>query len=90
MNRVMLAQILVTSIGLYLALGLVFAIAFVIRGARKIDPAAAQGTLGFRLIIMPGAVLLWPWLAKRWRHGGPASEERNAHRLAALRVDVKK
>ncbi|MGH7491348.1 MAG: hypothetical protein ACREOO_03025 [bacterium] len=68
----------------YLLLGLTFAVFFVIWGAGKIDPAAAEGTMGFRAIIMPGVVLLWPLLAKRWWQGARNPPlERNSHRAAA-------
>ena len=85
MTGILIAQLRVNGAGVYLLLGLAFAIACVRRGAGQIDPAAANGTLGFRLIILPGAVLLWPWLAKRWWRGAPRAAERNAHRDAALR-----
>lgn len=79
----MIAGWLVTLLGVYAALGLVFAVAFVMRGAARIDPQAAGGSWGFRLAILPGVVALWPILARRWARGGPPPEERNAHRRAA-------
>lgn len=78
-----LATSLLGLIGGYLLLGLLFAIAFAFRGASRIDPAARQGTVGFRLVIIPGAAALWPLLARRWlRRQGPP-DERGPHRLAA-------
>lgn len=69
------------AIGVYLLGGLVFAIPFSLAGARRIDPHAAQGSWGFRLLIIPGAIALWPLLLKRWAGGTKAPpEERNAHR----------
>jgi hypothetical protein len=80
-NSVALAQIFVTVIGLYLMAGLIFAAAFIMWGAGKIDPAAREATLGFRLIIIPGVILLWPLLAQRWRRGAVSPRvERHAHR----------
>ena len=71
-------------VGIYLALGIVFAIAFSIRGIRKIDPGTEGGSWGFRLIILPGVVGLWPFLAKRWLTGvTEPPEEDNPHRIAA-------
>jgi hypothetical protein len=83
-NSIALAQTLVYVVAIYLALGLGFAIPFVIWGVGRIDPAAAGGTPGFRGIILPGVVLLWPLLAKRWWQGfHHPPPERNAHRAAA-------
>ncbi len=69
---------------IYLALGLVFALFFVTKGAGKIDPTAKAGTIGFRLLIIPGTMAFWPLLAKRWWQGKTEPpEEKNPHRLAA-------
>jgi hypothetical protein len=80
----MIAAILLSLAGLYLLCGIVFAIAFVLVGVGKIDPHAAHGTWGFRILIFPGSTLLWPLLAKRWMQGiHEPPEEKNAHRLNA-------
>jgi hypothetical protein len=78
-----IADGLVLGAGCYLAAGLVFALAFVTAGVQRVDPAARDGTWGFRLLILPGAAALWPLLLARWVRGGPPPEERNAHRDAA-------
>lgn len=57
---------MLTAAGLYLAAGLLFATAFVSSGVQRVDPAARGAGLGFRLLIFPGVVALWPWLAIRW------------------------
>lgn len=77
-----LATVLVTAAAVYLGAGLLFALAFVVRGAARIDPAARGATWGFKLAILPGAAAFWPLLARRWRRGDPPPEERNAHRDA--------
>ena len=76
---------LLALVGAYVALGLVFAVGFVLRGASRIDPQAVGGSWGFRLAILPGVVALWPLMAWRWARGGPPPEERNAHRDRARR-----
>jgi hypothetical protein len=81
MERV--AEVLLGILAVYLAVGFIFALAFVIRGVQRIDPAAEKATLGFRIIILPGAVALWPVLAARWISGKASPEEKNAHRCAA-------
>ena len=52
---------------LYLALGVLFAVPFVLRGAGRLDPLARTGTWGFRLAIVPGVILFWLPLAFRWK-----------------------
>jgi hypothetical protein len=56
------AELIVALAGAYVAAGAVFAVAFLTWGVSRIDPAARKGTLGFRLIILPGVVALWPVL----------------------------
>lgn len=57
----------------YLVLGLAFAVPFQARGLVRVDPAARGGTFGFRALILPGVVALWPLLLVRWlRAGGRA------------------
>ena len=78
MNLVLIAA------AVYVAVGLVFAPFFALIGAGRIDPVAREGTLGFRILILPGAAALWPLLAWRWLKGtGHPPLERNAHRDAA-------
>lgn len=74
-----LVHVLLAALGVYLVAGLVFAVPFVLFGAARIEPAARGATWGFRLIILPATVALWPWLAWRWASERPAVE-RNAHR----------
>jgi len=66
------AEIFVTCLGLYGAVGLVFALMFVTFGARRIDPDAVGMPIRARLIIFPGAVGLWPLLLIKVIAGRPA------------------
>ena len=79
----LLARTLLLSAEIYLALGVLFAVAFVALGVGTIDPAARGGTPGFRVLIVPGSALLWPLLLRRWLRRAPPPRERNAHRDAA-------
>lgn len=54
------AIIIVTLLGLYLAVGAVVALAFATFGAGRIDPDAKGMPLQARLLVIPGAVGLWP------------------------------
>jgi hypothetical protein len=70
----------------HIAVGLIFGLSFLARGLVRVDPGARGASLGFRLIVLPGVVALWPLLAKRWWAGTGASPvESNAHRRAAER-----
>ena len=72
---------------LYVALGATFAVPFVAIGVQRVDPAAAAASWGFRLVILPGTVLLWPLLLFWWRSGSVAPPvEINAHRRRARRT----
>lgn len=67
--------------GVYLGLGLLFAGPFLIRRVQQTDPEAAGASTGFRLMILPGVVLLWPMLARRWMAGiNHPPQARSPHR----------
>ncbi|MCB1041768.1 MAG: hypothetical protein KDC35_02450 [Acidobacteria bacterium] len=76
----MIAIWLERIIWIYTALGVVFTTPFLFKGVQKIDPSAAAGSWGFRLMISPGCVLFWPLLAYRWWRKIPPPIEQNAHR----------
>jgi hypothetical protein len=80
----MIAAAFLILLGVYLACGFLVAIPFVLKGVKKIDPHAAHGSWGFRLLIIPGVAAFWPLLLRRWMKGIQAPpEERTAHRRAA-------
>jgi hypothetical protein len=62
----MILEIIISIIGIYLICGLLFSIPFVIRGVTKIDEGAQGTKLGFRIIIIPGTVIFWPLLLRKW------------------------
>lgn len=59
-------SILLAIAGLYLAAGFLFAIVFVIKGVSKVDEGAHGATWGFRVIIIPGTMVFWPLLLRKW------------------------
>ena len=73
-------EILVTAAGVYLAVGIAFAIPFALVGAGKVDPDAQGATWGFRVLVVPGAALLWPLMARRWARGMQPPEEHTPHK----------
>ena len=50
----------------YASLGVIFGVLFLWRGVAIVDRAAAHAPWGFRILIFPGVVGLWPFLARRW------------------------
>lgn len=50
----------------YLLCGLVFAIFFVTKVVTVVDEGAKGTGIGFRIIILPAVILLWPLLLKKW------------------------
>lgn len=80
-----IATVLVWSIQIYLWVGILFAIYCLFAGGLgRLERAAAEGSRGFRMLIVPGLMALWPLLVRRALAGdGTAPIERNAHRDAA-------
>lgn len=77
-------QIITWLLGLYVAVGIVFALFFVTVGAGRIDPSVPQSTRRFRVMIVPGVIALWLLLLWRLWQGVPHPPiERNAHREAS-------
>ena len=77
----MIAAVLLMCMTLYLVCGFLFAIPFALVGVAKVDPHAIHGSFGFRVLIIPGAMVLWPLLLERWARGIRCPpEESNAHR----------
>jgi hypothetical protein len=62
----MILQWFFTTIAIYGICGLIFAIAFVIKGVGLIDEGAQKSSPGFRIIIIPGTIVFWPLLFKKW------------------------
>lgn len=79
----MIAEIVVAGVALYAAIGVPFALAFVIFGIGRLDPTALSSGWGFRLLAVPGSAALWPLLAWRWARGQGPPDERGPHRGGA-------
>jgi len=62
----MLVQISLIIVVIYLACGFVFMIPFIIKGVDVIDEDAHGSSIGFRIIIIPGTIVFWPVLLRKW------------------------
>ena len=60
-----MAEIIVQTAMWYGAAGCVVAAVFLLWGIDRIDPGAAGG-YAFRPLLIPGIVLLWPFVLVRW------------------------
>ena len=70
MGNIRTVSLILEAAALYGALGFLFALAFLSVGIGRIDPGARTSGLGFRLIILPGVIALWPLMLVRWIVGG--------------------
>ena len=66
------ARFIVDAVTIYLAVGVVFALMFLWQWVGRLDPLAAHGTIGFRLLVFPGVTALWPLFAWRLLRGADA------------------
>ena len=67
-------SIFLLAVLIYVLVGLLVGIAFVLRGVGRVDGAAAGSPFVFRLVILPGSVGLWPVVLLKWLRAGGASE----------------
>jgi hypothetical protein len=58
-------MILLYLLAAYVAIGIAVAFAFVIVGVTRVQPMPV--TLGARILLLPGAFVLWPLVVARWR-----------------------
>jgi hypothetical protein len=61
-----LASMIGYGLALYAAAGFGVGLAFVTAGVSRVLPDAWAFTPGARLLILPGAAALWPYVLLRW------------------------
>jgi hypothetical protein len=66
----------------YAAAGLVVALAFLAFGLARIDPGA-RGAYGFRPLLLPGLIMLWPLVLVRWAMLARSRERGGGRRFGA-------
>jgi hypothetical protein len=57
---------LLYALGLYALLGIVTAVAFVTFGVTQVLPYSYSMSIGARILVLPGAAALWPYVLMRW------------------------
>ena len=53
-------------VAVYLVMGFLFMITFIIKGVDRIDEGAHGSSIGFRVIIIPGVIVFWIVLLRKW------------------------
>ena len=66
-NLSSMAGVILYGLLLYAAAGVVTALAFVSVGLSQVVHPPVPATLGARLLLLPGAFALWPYILIRWR-----------------------
>ena len=70
MGSIETVSAILQGVALYAAAGLAFALLFLALGLPRIDNGAKGAGIGFRLMILPGLIALWPLMLLRWLAGG--------------------
>jgi hypothetical protein len=61
-----MAATLLSVLALYVAVGVAIGFAFVLFGVTRVFPRPVSVTMGARILLLPGASLLWPLVLRRW------------------------
>jgi hypothetical protein len=69
-ERRQVSLVLLYILAAYVAVGIAVALGFVVVGVARVQPMSV--TVGARILLLPGAFVLWPLVAARWlRSRGP-------------------
>jgi hypothetical protein len=60
------AMIVLIALGVYVAAGVAVAAGFVVFGVTRVLPEYLPVTVGARILLFPGAAVLWPYVLARW------------------------
>jgi hypothetical protein len=63
---VSIAMLLITGFLFYAAIGAIVACLFVTFGVTRVDSGAVGSSIAFRLLIVPGAAVMWPMILWKW------------------------
>ena len=67
-------SLIVPIVIIYIAAGLLFGVFFAVYGVVRLDPVAKGSPITFRILMIPAATALWPFLlVKTLRRGGAAT-----------------
>ena len=66
MRAIVWAEWLLWASCVYLVVGALLGLAFLIFGIKRVDPAAIGAPITFKLIVLPGTIILWPVVLIMW------------------------
>lgn len=55
-----------TIVEIYLALGVLFSIAFLWKGIAKVDDGAKETGVVFKMLLFPGLIGFWVYFLRKW------------------------
>jgi hypothetical protein len=61
-----MVEIILIIVAIYLFLGVLFVVPFLVKGLTKVDEGSHGGSIGFKIIIIPGVIVFWPALLRKW------------------------
>lgn len=61
-------MIILYFIGAYLVLGFLFSLVFILKWIYLLDEASNETSWNFKLTIVPGCIVFWPVLLKKYLH----------------------
>lgn len=62
-----MVEIFLIIVLIYLLMGVLFVIPFLLKGLTRVDEGAHGGSIGFKIIIIPGVIVFWPVLLNKWK-----------------------
>lgn len=61
-----IVTVILMVIAAFLSAGILFSVFFLARGLKVVDEGAHGSSIGFRIIIIPGIIVFWPMLLRKW------------------------
>lgn len=74
-----IANLILILAGIYLFAGLCFYLAFIFKWAGQLDENTIGSSLGFKLLILPGIVFLWPFILGKWKQSRARTSKNNSN-----------
>ena len=62
-----MAQTIMLAAQIYLGIGILFALLYLVFAVGRVSPNARGSSPLFRLLVLPGTVVLWPLVIRIWR-----------------------